>query len=227
MSPVQESRGLIILLAFLMLRLCVAAIWKRLFHFQYHVTMTFVMFLLSVFLVMSVGVVYLGMQVWVGVELERWWFSPGHLLGDVLSAILTLLAIGSVFLLGGKLAWRCGVRPTVAPRQQSSPSLSLSHPIGRGLLGIFFGFAIASFQEETLFRGWLQCILIARWDTWWGIVGQAIVFAGSHFGMESLTSLRKDSLIFLARVALGILLGWLTFSRGTLLAAGIVHGILG
>jgi len=44
------------------------------------------------------------------------------------------------------------------------------------LLGWFFGFAIAAFQEETLFRGFLQGLLQERYGRIVAIVGQAAIF---------------------------------------------------
>lgn len=227
MTPIQESRGLVILGFFLILRLGVAVVWKREFQFEYHLTVKFVAFLLTVFLVMSVGVVGVGMQVWVGMDLTSMWLPPERLWSEILIGALSLLALGGSVLLGGILAWRCGFRPKMKPPAPPLEPTSLSHRLGRGVLTVFFGIAIASFQEETLFRGFLQPILISRWGLYWGLLGQSLIFAASHLGLEPLTSFKRNAVIFSARVAFGLLLGWLAFSRGTLLAAGILHGILG
>lgn len=87
------------------------------------------------------------------------------------------------------------------------------------LLGWFFGFAIASFQEETLFRGFLH----ERHGRITAIVGQAVVFALAHLGYYPISAWPLLLVVFLV----GLVTGWLVDRRGTLLAAGLAHGFVG
>lgn len=91
------------------------------------------------------------------------------------------------------------------------------------VLGLFFGFAIAAVQEETLFRGFLQRVLEERCTGTVAVVGQAVVFTVAHLGYYPLSAWP------LLGVVLGVelVIGWLVDRRGTLLSAGIAHGILG
>jgi hypothetical protein len=43
-----------------------------------------ILFLTSAFLILSVGLVYLGFTKWIGIDLkQRWWFDRKRILGDV------------------------------------------------------------------------------------------------------------------------------------------------
>ncbi|WP_158601131.1 CPBP family intramembrane glutamic endopeptidase [Haloplanus aerogenes] len=91
------------------------------------------------------------------------------------------------------------------------------------LLGWFFGFAIAAFQEETLFRGFLQRYLQQRHGRTTAIVGQSVVFTLAHLGYYPVSAWPLLLVVFLV----GLVTGWLADRRGTLLAAGLAHGFVG
>jgi membrane protease YdiL (CAAX protease family) len=91
------------------------------------------------------------------------------------------------------------------------------------LLGWFFGFAIAAFQEQTLFRGFLQGLLQDRYGRSIAIVGQATVFTLAHLGYYPVSAWPLLLVVFLV----GLVTGWLVDRRGTLLPAGIAHGFVG
>jgi membrane protease YdiL (CAAX protease family) len=86
-----------------------------------------------------------------------------------------------------------------------------------------FGFAVASFEEETLFRGFLQTELADRYGEWPAVVIQAGAFSVAHVGYYPFTALY----LFAAAFAGGLVYGWLRKRRGRLLAPGIAHGLLG
>jgi membrane protease YdiL (CAAX protease family) len=91
------------------------------------------------------------------------------------------------------------------------------------LLGLFFGFAIAAFQEETLFRGFLQRLLEERYGRLLAIVGQAAVFTLAHLGYYPVSAWPLLLVVFLV----GLVTGVLVDRRGTLLPAGLAHGFVG
>lgn len=95
------------------------------------------------------------------------------------------------------------------------------------LLGWFFGFAIAAFTEETIFRGFIMQALAQKVDRRAANLLQAALFAITHFGMAPLGSLGDELFILISRFAFGLLCGWLKIKRGTLLPAGIVHAFIG
>jgi membrane protease YdiL (CAAX protease family) len=95
------------------------------------------------------------------------------------------------------------------------------------VLGWFFGFAIAAFQEESLFRGFWQRVASRRYGAWKGNLFQAALFSAAHLGLEPLESSGKAAGMLLLRFGFGVLFGWLKMKRGSLLTAGIVHGFVG
>ena len=85
------------------------------------------------------------------------------------------------------------------------------------------GFAIAAFQEETLFRGFLQGLLRERYGRVTAIVGQSAVFTLAHLGYYPVSAWPLLLVVFLV----GLVTGWLVDRRGTLLPAGLAHGFVG
>ena len=131
--------------------------------------------------------------------------------------------------LGGTLALTAllpGLAPVGEAGADPSPTVAADAASGFAvnlLLGWFFGFAIAAFQEETLFRGFLQNLLQERYGRLVAIVGQAGVFALAHLGCYPVSAWPLLLVVFLV----GIVTGWLVDRRGTLLPAGIAHGFVG
>jgi membrane protease YdiL (CAAX protease family) len=224
----QQVRGLVLLGAFVVLRAVLARVWDRYFPGGYSTDPLFLAFLGGIFLLLSVGLVYLGFTRWVGVDLRRWWFDRQQLRGDlrwgVAGVVLVLAAT-----LGGTLALATlfpGLAPVEDAGAAPSPTVAAGAASGFAvnlLLGWFFGFAIAAFQEETLFRGFLQGLLQERYGRLVAIVGQAAVFALAHLGYYPVSAWPLVLVVFLV----GIVTGWLVDRRGTLLPAGIAHGFIG
>ena len=148
----------------------------------------------------------------------------GDLLWRVVGIVLVLAAT-----LGGTLAL-AALFPGLAPVGEAGASPSPTVATGAAsdfavtlLLGWFLGFAIAAFQEETLFRGFLQSILQDRYGRIVAIVGQAALFALAHLGYYPVSAWPLLLVVFLV----GIVTGGLVDRRGMLLAAGIAHGFVG
>jgi membrane protease YdiL (CAAX protease family) len=223
----QTVRGLVLLGGFVVLRAVLARAWIRYFPDGYSTDPLFLAFLGGVFLVVSVGLVYLGFTRWVGVDLRAWWFDRRQFRGDLLWGVagVTLVLAAT---LGGTLALTA-LWPGLAPGGETgAAATTVTGEAATGLavdllLGWFFGFAIAAFQEETLFRGFLQGLLQERYGRVVAIVGQAAVFALAHLGYYPVSAWPLLLVVFLV----GIVTGWLVDRRGTLLPAGLAHGVVG
>jgi membrane protease YdiL (CAAX protease family) len=224
----QQVRGLALLGAFVVLRAVLARAWDRYFPGGYSTDPFFLAFLGGIFLLLSVGLVYLGFTRWVGVDLQAWWFDRQRLRGDLLWGIAGIVLV-LVATLGGTLALTAlfpELASVGAAGAAPSPTVTAGAATGFAvnlLLGWFFGFAVAAFQEETLFRGFLQNLLQERYGRIVAIVGQASVFALAHLGYYPVSAWPLLLVVFLV----GIVTGWLVDRRGTLLPAGIAHGFIG
>ncbi|RLM84255.1 CPBP family intramembrane metalloprotease [Halobellus sp. Atlit-38R] len=224
----QQVRGLTLLGAFVVLRAIAARTWNRYFPEGYSTDPVFLGFLAGIFLVLSVGLVYLGFTRWVGVDLVSWWVDRDRLRGDLLWGALGILGV-LVVTVAGAIGLSM-LFPELTPVGEAGATTAA--PITSGtatgwavnlLLGWFFGFAIAAFQEETLFRGFLQPLLQERYGRVLGIIGQAMVFTLAHLGYYPISAWPLLLVVFLV----GLVLAWLVDRRGTLLPAGIAHGFVG
>jgi membrane protease YdiL (CAAX protease family) len=224
----QQVRGLVLLGAFVVIRAVLARAWDRYFPGGYSTDPLFLAFLGGIFLLLSVGLVYFGFTRWVGVDLRVWWFDRRQLRGDLLWGVAGIVLV-LVATLGGTLAL-AALFPELASvgAAGAAPSPTVTAGAATGfavnlLLGWFFGFAIAAFQEETLFRGFLQSLLQERYGRSLAIVGQAAIFSLAHLGYYPVSAWPLLLVVFLV----GIVTGWLVDRRGTLLPAGIAHGFIG
>ncbi|MFC6865141.1 type II CAAX prenyl endopeptidase Rce1 family protein [Halomicroarcula sp. GCM10025817] len=224
----QKVRGLVLLGAFVVLRAVAVRVWNRYFPGGYSTDPLFLAFLGGVFLFLSVGLVYLGFTRWVGVDLRAWWVERGRLRGDLAWGIVGTIAV-LLATLGGGLAISAmlpGLGQVGTAGAAPAPAVSGSTGtdwVTTLLLGWFFGFAIAAFQEETLFRGFLQGLLRERYGRAVAVVGQAAVFALAHLTYYPVSAWPLVLVVLLV----GLVTGWLVDRRGTLLAAGIAHGFVG
>jgi membrane protease YdiL (CAAX protease family) len=180
------------------------------------------LFLFAIFLVMSVGLVYCGFAKWVKVEIKAWWKTKRGIGGDLAwgllgAALLAVIPMGLVL-----AVHTCGWR---MPQEAMPPSYdsSLNPVLLQVLEHFFFGFAIAAFQEETIFRGFFQIAFAERYGNAMGNLLQATLFSLCHIGYIPYQAWPLYVAIFVS----GLMLGWLKTKRGTLLAAAIAHGIVG
>ena len=228
LTRTQKGRGLVLLGAFVVLRAVAVRVWDRYFPGGYSTDPLFLAFLGGVFLFLSVGLVYLGFTRWVGVDLRAWWVDRGQLRGDLAWGLVGTFAV-LLATLGGVLALSAllpGLGPVGAAGAAPAPTVTASTGtdwVTTLLLGWFFGFAIAAFQEETLFRGFLQGLLRERYGRAVAVVGQAAVFALAHLTYYPISAWPLVLMVLLV----GLVTGWLVDRRGTLLAAGIAHGFVG
>ena len=92
-SHTQRVRGLLHLGAFVVLRAVLARAWDRFFGGGYSTDPAFLAFLGGIFLLLSVGLVYLGFTRWVGVDLRAWWIDRRCLWGDLARGIVGAVAV--------------------------------------------------------------------------------------------------------------------------------------
>jgi len=224
----QRIRGLALLGAFVVLRATLARVWDRYFGGAYSTDPAFLAFLGGIFLFLSVGLVYLGFTRWVGVDLRAWWLDRDRIRGDLAWGLVGVVAILVVTVVGVLALSAVGaVDPSAGARSAPTPSVAdgggPTGAVTNLLLGWFFGFAIAAFQEETLFRGFLQRVLQQRHGRVTAVVGQSAVFTLAHLGYYPVSAWPLLLVVFLV----GLVTGWLADRRGTLLAAGLAHGFVG
>lgn len=210
LSTVQFKKGLAILVAFVLLR----AVSARFGPAYIEPSLWSILWLVAVFLVMSVGLVYLGFTRWVRVDLGQWWrVDRKKVLRDVGWGIVGL-AISFVII---SIFSAAEVALGQVPPQTSQPSLA------EILMMLFFGFAIAGFQEETIFRGFMQRVFTEKYGRWRGNIIQGAIFSLAHIGYYPLDAW----LMFLQAFLVGMVFGWLRMKRSTLIAPFIAHGFLG
>jgi len=70
LSNSQVKKGIVIAACFLLLRLIAAQLWNSWFGGEYCLSVPFLLFLFGIFLVISVGLVYVDFTRWVGVDLK-------------------------------------------------------------------------------------------------------------------------------------------------------------
>ncbi len=218
----QTTLGIFILITFLIFRFLIAQIWITFFDFEYHFTIEFILFLLGSFILVSVILIGFGFEYGLKINLKKLWIKKGKIAGDIgwgLLALIVLLIVSGFFsFIGGILGL---VPPTI--ETEFNPIQILTDL----LLGLFFGFFIASFTEETLFRGFLQKLLLQKIKPRYANLCQALIFSISHFGIDINTTWEGLLFLLIMRFVIGIILGLLVQHRGNLLSAGIAHGILG
>jgi len=211
LSERQIEKGSVILAAFVVLRAAMAGFGQGVQH-----NLQSALFLIVTFLVMSLGLVYLGFSRWVKVDLRAWWrFDRKRILGDigwgvlgfVIASVLAFMVMASIMILG--------FVPEGVQRTETLP-----YSQGEFILTLFLGLTTTGFQEETIFRGFLQDVLTERFGKWEGNILQAAVFSLAHIGYYPL----KAWPMFLLAFMLGIAFGWLKMKRGTLIAPWIAHG---
>ncbi len=230
LTPDQIRKGLVLTAFFLALRLLNARLWNSWFGMEYHLTAPFLIFLSASFVVISVGLVGFGFTRWAGVDLKSWWLRPGRTAGDIAWGVAALI-LGGIALLGVGIGLLfLNLIPSslmAAPQEGATIDQTLRQLPVDLVLGWFFGFAIAAFTEETIFRGFLMRVLVDRVSQRRANLLQAAIFAISHLGMAPLGALGYELFSLAFRFVSGWIFGWLALKRGSLLPAGIVHGFIG
>jgi len=210
--------GLALVVALSVLRAGAAVAMRGLFgSIDFPATLPGALFLLAVFLVGSVGIVGGGLFGLAGVSWDRLGWRKERLLRHIGRGILAAIVIGIITMVGALVA--VGFLGLERPETAAAGPQQFS--LVGGLMTVFFGFFIASWQEENLFRGYLQPLLIERLGLWPGIIAQAALFSLAHLGWY------PSWHFFVLAFAAGLILGWLRGRDGSLVAAFVAHGLIG
>ncbi len=157
----------------------------------------------------------------VGLGLVRWGRLPLRALGwhstsprrDCAAGLLGFLAVAAVVL---------GLRAAEGGPVPETLGLWLHQPLGARGIALCIGL-LASFNEESLFRGYLQPGLVARLGPAAGILLGALVFALYHGNFAPMALLGKT--------LLGLVFGLLALLRQGLLPSALAHlltwGVMG
>jgi len=173
-------------------------------------------FLLAVFLLGSVGLIGGGLFGMGGVSWERLGWRRDRLGWEIVRGLLAVVVLGVMAAMFAVAAVRfLGLKPP--PTDATQPRFTL---VGIAM-SVLFGFFIASWQEECLFRGYLQPLFIDRWGLWPGICAQAALFSVAHIGWFPAWP------YFVLAFVIGIVFGWLRGRDGSLVAPFVAHGLMG
>jgi membrane protease YdiL (CAAX protease family) len=171
--------------------------------------------LLIVFLIGSVGIVGGGLSGLAGVSWNSLGWRREKLLKEIGRGILAFIVVSAVAGVGAIVGGLLLGLELPAEMPESPPTLPAI------AMSVCFGFLVAAWQEENLFRGYLQPLLIERWGYWPGIIAQAALFSIAHMGWYPTWPL------YLLAFFAGIVFGWLRGRDRSLIPAFVAHGLLG
>ena len=209
--------GLVLVLGLGIIRACGAAVMRKLWgDIDLEPSLRGVVFLLVVFVVGSVGLIGGGLFGLAGVSWERLGWRRDRLGWEIVRGLLALVVLGVMLVVFAIIAGRfLGLKPPV--RDPTQPVFSL---VGTAM-SVFFGFFIASWMEENLFRGYLQPLFVERCGLWPGILAQAALFSVAHIGWFPAWP------YFVLAFVTGIVFGWLRGRDESLVAPFVAHGLMG
>ena len=200
--------GLILVVIFLFLRFLETTSWCTWFgSLDFPETVPFALFLFIWFLIMSIGFITVGI-VWLT---KTSWRELGWKREGLFKSIVLGLA-GFVLIYINVIVW------AVLAGNTEQPAFFIPS-ITRFLLVLFFGFGLAAWVEENLFRGYLQPLLADRMNIWLAIIVQAIIFSAAHLGYS------KHLSDFGFTFVTGLILGLLRFRESSLVAPFVAHGL--
>ena len=201
--------GLALVATFCLLRAIQAFAWQKWFiKVEFYETTTFALFLLGSFALTSVGLIGGGI-VWLT---KTSWHDLGWR-REGLTKALGMGLLGFVLLSVNAMVWPI-IGGATEPPALITPSLV------RLLMVAFFGFGIAAWVEENLFRGYLQPVLTKSMSLWMAIIIQALLFSAAHIGWFT------RPVDFGKAFVAGLILGWLRGRDRSLVAPFLAHGLL-
>lgn len=212
LSPLTWGLVLVALLS--VLRAGAALTIEQFFGGTFEPTPAFLAFFVVSFIIMSGGLIVGGLRWLGGVSWHELGWTREKLVASIGFGLL-----GAVLLMALNMA---GALIMLSMTGANMPANPPAIPSPGHLLMIFlWGFLFASWQEENLFRGYLQPLLIARTGYWPGIVLQAALFSLAHIGY--FTTLFPFVLSFI----IGLVLGWMRGRDRSLVAPFLAHGLIG
>lgn len=209
--------GLVLVVVLSLLRAGGAFVMQRQFgSIDLAPTLPGALFLLVLFVVGSVGLIGGGLFGLAGVSWERLGWRRDRLVREIGRGILGAMAIGIFTGVGAILAVKFS---GLAPPEMGAEAAQFNWV--EIVMSVLFGFFIASWMEENLYRGYLQPLLIARLGLWPGIIVQGALFSVAHLGWY------PSWPFFVLAFGVGLILGWMRGRDGSLVAPFIAHGIVG
>jgi len=173
-------------------------------------------FLLGLIVVLSVVIVGGGLFGLAGVSWEELGWRRQRLAREVgrglLAALVLALITGVFAFVGVKFL---GLKPPPAAATASGVTATGL------LLSVSFGWLVAAWSEENVFRGYLQPLLAARYGLPSAILLQAALFSLAHIGCNQAWP------FFILWFVTGAILGWLRGRDGSLVAPFVAHGLIG
>lgn len=221
LSKEQIKKGLIITAVFVLLRFLLIKFLGIKNIAQFSLKQPFP--LISWFLIGSVGLVYFGFVKWAGIDIREWWFKKEKVLrivGHVLIGVLSIVLLFILNMIIGLVVTKLSPMPVEALQATQLSADALGSKLW---LFVLVNFMTASFQEETIFRGFLQDVFTQKFGSGKAILLQAALFAFAYIG-------RFPSNVWQFYVVVvfnGLFYGWLKKKRGILLVPGIPHAVLG
>jgi membrane protease YdiL (CAAX protease family) len=209
--------GLVLVLGLGVIRAGGAVVMRRLWgKIDFEPSLRGALFLLVVFVLGSVALTGGGLFGLAGVSWERLGWRRERLGWEIVRGLLAVVVLGVIAAVFAAVGVRfLGLKPP--PMDAAQPGLTL---VGISM-SVLFGFFIASWMEENLFRGYLQPLFIDRWGLWPGICAQAALFSVAHIGWSPAWP------YFVLTFVTGIILGWLRGRDGSLVAPFVAHGLVG
>jgi uncharacterized protein len=209
--------GLLLIVIFSVLRAGIWQLGKRSFDGQiFQPTLPSAVLFLAVFVILSVGLCGIGLKTATGAS----WQMLGWRKESFLTIVWRSLT-GFILIYVITFAWIVlAIQLTPLPGEVAAAG---NAPAGLDPTMLLFkaawGFLIASWQEENLFRGYLQPHLINKMGHWPGILAQAALFSIAHLGFHLIWWQ------FVASFLLGLILGWLRGKNRSIIPAFIAHGL--
>ncbi len=175
-----------------------------------------VAFMLGLVLVLSVVIIGGGLFGLAGASWEGLGWRRQDLAREIVRGLLAAMVLGLVTLVFAFIGTRfLGLKPSQPAATQSTVTA------GSVLLSVVFGFLVASWSEENLFRGFLQPLFASRWGLAPAIMLQAALFSLAHIGYYHAWP------YFVLAFVHGLAFGWLRGRDGSLVAPFVAHGLLG
>lgn len=200
--------GLILVVIFSFLRTIQTVTWQGWFgSSDFHESLTFVIFLLFWFVLLSIGLIAGGI-VWLT---KTSWQELGWKSKGLLKSVGFTL-VGFVLIYVNVIVWAMLSGNSETP-EVFTPSLA------RLLIVMFFAFGLPAWVEENLFRGYLQPLLADKMSLWLAIIVQAAIFSVAHLGFS------RHLVDFGSHFVVGLILGWLRGRDSSLVAPFIAHGL--
>jgi len=173
-------------------------------------------FLLGLIVVLSVAVIGGGLFGLAGTSWQGLGWRRERLGREIVRGLLAAILLGLITLAFAVIGTRLlGLKPP----QPAAGAATVS--AASVLLSVAFGFLVASWSEENVFRGYLQPLFISRYGLGPGIVLQAALFSVAHLGYYQAWP------YFVLAFVHGLVFGWLRGRDGSLVAPFLAHGLLG